>query len=91
MTVIPIVPAKAASAAPADAAANAATAAYVEHGRDGAREALQVWEDLMVVAINRAKDKRGCNDCCHEKVAEVVNDDGSRSCGRCRCGKPVGG
>ena len=71
--------------------ANEATAAYVERGRDGAREALKAWEDLMVAAIRREKDKRGCGVCGHEKVAEVVMDDGTRACGRCRRGEPVGG
>jgi hypothetical protein len=71
----------------AEHAANAATVAYVERGAKGARDALAEWERLMVVAIEAAKGRRGCGDCGVEKVAEVVMDDGSRSCGRCRRGQ----
>ena len=71
----------------AEHAANAATTAYVERGVDGARAALKRWEDLMMVAIRKAKDLRGCGECGHEKVVEVVAKDGSRMCGRCMAGK----
>jgi hypothetical protein len=78
----------------AEKAANESTTAYVDHGTKGAREALKAWEDLMVEAIQRAKAKRGCHDCGVEKVVEVVDKDGHRSCGRCRAGlgdaEPVG-
>ena len=74
----------------AEKAANDATEAYVLRGVDGAKGALARWEALMVLAIRRAKDKRGCGDCGHEKVSEVVMDDGSRSCGRCRRGEHLG-
>jgi hypothetical protein len=67
--------------------ANRTTAAYVERGESGAREALEHWEKLMMAAIKKTKDKRGCGECGHEKVAEVVMDDGSRRCGRCRSGQ----
>ena len=74
----------------AERLANAATTAYVEHGAKGAREALAEWERLMGIAIEAAKGKRGCALCKVEKVAEVVMDDGSRACGKCRSAKPVG-
>ena len=74
----------------AEHAANEATSAYVERGVDGDREALAHWESLMMKAIEAAKGKRGCGECGQEKVAEVVMDDGSRCCGRCRSGFKVG-
>ena len=76
--------------AAAELEANAATAAYVERGVKGAAEALKAWEDLVLKAIEEAKGKRGCALCKVEKVAEVVMYDGSRACGRCMSGKPVG-
>jgi len=71
----------------AERLANAATASYVERGTKGAREALAEWERLMGIAIEASKGKRGCGQCGIEKVAEVVMDDGSRACGRCRSGR----
>ena len=76
--------------AAAELEANAATAAYVERGVKGAAEALKAWEDLVLKAIEEAKGKRGCDECGIEKVAEVVMDNGSRACGKCRSAKPVG-
>ena len=73
--------------AAAELEANAATAAYVERGVTGAAEALAEWERLMGIAIEASKGKRGCGQCGIEKVAEVVMDDGSRACGRCRSGR----
>jgi hypothetical protein len=74
----------------AEKAANEATEAYVVRGVDGARSALAHWEALMVLAIKRAKAKRGCHVCGVEKIAEVVDKDGARSCGRCRRGEHMG-
>jgi hypothetical protein len=71
-------------------AANAATASYVERGKGNARDALKEWEGLMLKAIEAAKGKRGCDLCGEEKVVEVVDPDGQRSCGRCRSAKSVG-
>jgi hypothetical protein len=71
----------------AEKAANEATEAYARTGKAGAREALKKWEDLMMLAIAAAKGKRGCGECGQEKVVEVVDKDGRRSCGRCRAGK----
>jgi hypothetical protein len=71
----------------AEKAANESTEAYVLTGSTGAREALKTWEALMMGAIKAAKEKRGCHVCGVEKVAEVVDDAGNRSCGRCRRGE----
>ena len=70
----------------AEKEANEATEAYAQTGRAGAREALKKWEDLMMLAISATKMLRGCHECGHEKVVEVVDQDGRRSCGRCRAG-----
>ncbi|HEY5955776.1 MAG TPA: hypothetical protein VIV60_04450, partial [Polyangiaceae bacterium] len=76
----------------AEKAANEATEAYVRTGCKGAREALQKWEYLMMLAIRATKLARGCCVCGIEKVVEVVDRDGHRSCGRCRAGNvKVGG
>ena len=80
----------------AEKAANDATAKYVQGDpRANPRDALKRWESMVATAITAALDKRGCHDCGHEKVAEVVERDGHRSCGRCRAGirdgKHVGG
>jgi hypothetical protein len=70
----------------AEKAANEATESYASTGAKGAREALAKWEALMRAAIARAKAKRGCHVCGIEKVVEVVDDAGNRSCGKCRAG-----
>jgi hypothetical protein len=70
----------------AEKAANAATEAYVRTGASGAKEALAKWEDLMMLAISSTKLMRGCGECGHEKVVEIVDCDGRRTCGRCRRG-----
>ena len=71
----------------AESEANRQTELYVQGDkRANAKEALKVWEDLMGIAIEAAKGKRGCSQCGVEKVAEVVMDNGSRACGRCRSG-----
>ena len=70
----------------AEKEANEATEAYVRTGKAGARAALKKWEDLMMLAIRAAKLARGCDECHVEKVVEVVDQDGRRSCGRCRAG-----
>jgi hypothetical protein len=70
----------------AEKEANEATEAYAQTGRAGAREALAKWEALMMLAIQATKGKRGCDECGQEKVVEIVDKDGRRSCGRCLAG-----
>lgn len=70
----------------AEKAANRQTELYVEGKPAFAREALKDWENLVSAAIDAAKGKRGCSQCGVEKIAEVVMDDGSRACGKCRAG-----
>jgi len=72
----------------AEKAANDATAAYIlGNPKANPREKLNAWESLMAEAIKLEQDKRGCHDCGVEKVVEVVDNDGHRSCGRCRAGR----
>jgi hypothetical protein len=73
-----------------ESAAESATVLYILDGnaqaRELARESLVAWEDAMSKAIDAALLKRGCGQCGVEKVVEVVDQDGARSCGRCRAG-----
>jgi hypothetical protein len=52
----------------------------------GTRGAGKVGSALMMLAIQATKGKRGCDECGQEKVVEVVDKDGRRSCGRCLAG-----
>lgn len=73
-----------------ESAAEAATVLYILDGnaqtRELARESLVAWERAMGNAIDEALLSRGCDVCGVEKVVEVVDPDGARSCGRCRAG-----
>jgi hypothetical protein len=84
----------------AEKAANLATEEYIQHGTPVSGNAIADWEELMVKAIKAAKvaakekragiAKRGCDNCGVEKVVEVVDELGNRSCAECRRGKPLG-
>jgi hypothetical protein len=68
--------------------ANDATAGYIlGNSKANPRDKLSKWERMMAEAIKMECDQRGCDDCGIEKVAEVVDKDGHRSCGRCRSGQ----
>ena len=71
------------------AEADAATNAYVSGvpGRDP-RATLDAWERAVEHEIDVVLSTRGCSLCGHEKVVEIVDADGARSCGRCRSGLP---
>jgi hypothetical protein len=52
------------------------------------RSALAAWEASIATDITRALNRRGCDQCKCEKVVEIVDPDGVRSCGCCRAGMP---
>lgn len=51
-------------------------------------EALKKFEETSIAAFKAKAMERGCSECGVEKVAEIVDSDGVRACGRCRAGMP---
>ena len=74
----------------AEKEADLATTAYINgDSKASPRDNLAKWEQLMGKAIDEALSKRGCSLCGVEKVVEIVDPDGNRSCGRCRSAGPA--